>query len=434
MFNITFLHPAYLWGVFGVAVPLAIHLWNKQEGRVVKIGSTELINEADSKQIKTVYFNEVLLLIIRTLMICMIVLLMADPLMPVFQSETSKVTYLFEEELLADKSIKNIADSLNENHEVRLFKKCFPQYDQQRSYKKNHVPDYWQLISNFNHIESDSLVIFTSARLKGLKGKRVGASPKKSHWMQINKGESIAKVAYAYAIDSLNTAYIAHSDTSSLSFRKIQWTNNPPDYLEVKNNNKLRLSSKHTWTNMKQMDPIHIKLVYDRKFHDDLMFIKSSLSVIKKEIPLNLSVEIIELPSYELDSITNILFWLSTDDYPENMNRKSIILRPDALASQLIDQGDRSNVYHITKRLNIQSVINYQLTESLIPLIVPFNLDNDEYDYRVLSINHWVPDRVISPEKDKLNPSSSRSITLWISIILVILFIVERSLSLTSKQ
>ncbi|UII25936.1 BatA domain-containing protein [Fulvivirga maritima] len=281
MFNLTFLNPAYLWGLLAAAVPLTIHLWNKQEGKIIKISSTELLSEVDSKQTKTVYLNEVILLIIRVLMISLVVLIMADPMLPIPQSSDKQLAYLFEEELLADKSIKTIADSLSQTNEVRFFKEGFPQYEGKFNREKHEVPDYWQLISDFNSVQPDSLVVFTAARLQGLKGKRIEETSKSTHWIQVNKGQSISKVAYAYLIDSLNTAYIAHSDTSTLTFSKLQWVSNPPENLMIKGD-KVRISKQDAWTELKEMKPIKIQLVYDQEYYDDIRFIEASLSVLKK--------------------------------------------------------------------------------------------------------------------------------------------------------
>ena len=58
----TFLNPTYLWGLLGLAVPLAIHLWSKMEGKTIKIGSIQLLTEANPKQASSIHLNELFLL------------------------------------------------------------------------------------------------------------------------------------------------------------------------------------------------------------------------------------------------------------------------------------------------------------------------------------------------------------------------------------
>ncbi|UII25935.1 hypothetical protein LVD15_21940 [Fulvivirga maritima] len=110
------------------------------------------------------------------------------------------------------------------------------------------------------------------------------------------------------------------------------------------------------------------------------------------------------------------------------------MMQPDSLATELIHQEEQSNIYHITKRLNIQSVINYQLTESLLPLIIPFEIDETEFDQRVLSIEKWKPDKLVANKKSKTKQTPSKPITNWLAIALVILLITERGLSWMRKQ
>jgi len=73
----TFANPSYLWAFAGLAIPLAIHLLSRKEGRVIRVGSLRHVEESNTSQFKSVKLNEILLLLLRTLMITLIVLVLA---------------------------------------------------------------------------------------------------------------------------------------------------------------------------------------------------------------------------------------------------------------------------------------------------------------------------------------------------------------------
>ncbi|MEJ0032271.1 MAG: BatA domain-containing protein [Bacteroidota bacterium] len=73
----TFVNPSYLWALASLAIPIAIHLLSRKEGKVIRVGSLRHVEESNTSQFKSIRLNEILLLLLRCLMISLVVLFMS---------------------------------------------------------------------------------------------------------------------------------------------------------------------------------------------------------------------------------------------------------------------------------------------------------------------------------------------------------------------
>ncbi len=122
-----FLNPSFLWALLGLAVPVAIHLWSKKEGKTIKVGSIKFLQESDSRKSSSIKLNEFWLLLLRMLLITILVFILAEPRLH-YKTENSPITYLVEKSLLSSSEVKNLTDSLNNTAEVRFLETDFPEY------------------------------------------------------------------------------------------------------------------------------------------------------------------------------------------------------------------------------------------------------------------------------------------------------------------
>ena len=74
-----FANTMYLWALLGLAVPVAIHLWSKNEGKTIKVGSISLLKESETTQNNTLHLNEWILLLLRMLAVALLVFILAGP-------------------------------------------------------------------------------------------------------------------------------------------------------------------------------------------------------------------------------------------------------------------------------------------------------------------------------------------------------------------
>ena len=76
-----FIHPALLWGLFLVSIPLVIHLINLLRHRRVRWAAMEFLLAAYRKHRTRVRMKELLLLLMRMAAVAMVVLIVAQPLL-----------------------------------------------------------------------------------------------------------------------------------------------------------------------------------------------------------------------------------------------------------------------------------------------------------------------------------------------------------------
>lgn len=71
------LQPIWLFVLAGVSVPIIIHLWNRQPGKTLKVGSITLVRENAVSYKKRIRLTEILLLLLRCLLLACIAIALA---------------------------------------------------------------------------------------------------------------------------------------------------------------------------------------------------------------------------------------------------------------------------------------------------------------------------------------------------------------------
>ena len=79
---LPFINMAMLAGLTAAAVPVIIHLLNKSRYRVVRWGAMIFLGSSTSKKRRSINLQQILLLIIRTLLIACFALALARPWLP----------------------------------------------------------------------------------------------------------------------------------------------------------------------------------------------------------------------------------------------------------------------------------------------------------------------------------------------------------------
>lgn len=75
-----FLNPIWLWSALGILIPIAIHLWNQQPGRVLEVGSIRFMDPSPNKRSSRLQLTEIWLLLLRCLIILVLALFLAKPI------------------------------------------------------------------------------------------------------------------------------------------------------------------------------------------------------------------------------------------------------------------------------------------------------------------------------------------------------------------
>ena len=64
----------------GIIVPIAIHLWNVRQGRVLEVGTIRFMEPSQKKRASNLRLSEWLLLLLRCLTIILFAIVMAGPI------------------------------------------------------------------------------------------------------------------------------------------------------------------------------------------------------------------------------------------------------------------------------------------------------------------------------------------------------------------
>jgi len=74
-----FAHPAYLWGLLGIALPILVHLFNQRRPRPLSFGAIEFVLRSQRQKARRLRLRQILLLAMRCLLIGAVALALARP-------------------------------------------------------------------------------------------------------------------------------------------------------------------------------------------------------------------------------------------------------------------------------------------------------------------------------------------------------------------
>ena len=408
-----FANPMFLWALLGLAVPVAIHLWSKDEGKTIKVGSIANLRESENAQTKTLQLNEWLLLLLRMLAIALVVFILAEPFVK-SKIKNQELVYLVEPELLKIDTFKASMDSLAESKTVKLFLEDFPEYNAADSVKTVEV-NYWQLAQDFERLKADSLVVYSQTLLNGFKGKRPEIT-ENVNWVTIDSSQNTAgTVALTQLQDSVEVLEVK-STKQQLRYKK-----SVRDFAAIQN--------LETDLEIQPLDTLQVYTFAEDSLQTDLKFLKTGFEALSTYLKRPIAVTDIapnESPQ------EGILIWLSPSDTPE-FSGSLLDYQPNAFASDLIVKN--GTYFSLTQNLTRKNVVEQHLAEHLLPLInLHPELDEavQKYDRRVLADAFATPLRTAKVQE--LNQASSIPLTHWFWLALLITLIVERFLSRIRKQ
>ncbi|GAA0730101.1 hypothetical protein GCM10009430_41000 [Aquimarina litoralis] len=428
----SFLYPTYLWSLLGLIIPIVIHFWSKREGKTIKVGSTKLLSESDSKQSKSIQLNEIFLLMLRMLLLGVLVLLISG--IRINKKETTvPITYLFEPSLLKHDRVLNILDTIDEGESLRLLASAFPLIDKdQLDLDQKSTPNYWQLAKEMENLKTDSVVVFNSAFISGLKGARPTIH-KNINWISIDRKESNKYALRAIRKEDTTQVLMLRSNSDQLTFAKEKVSNKN---LEFSKNSDSIVFTKN---DLQQRVPVSnfsvkkVALFYDESLLDQKRLIKASLQAIAKYT--DRTIEIKEFTNTK-DTITgfDLIIWLSTDPSP-NTNSKLLVLKPDEYAKRSIETTGASKVFYLTELLTVERSIDQHFSEQLLDVLDDYqDIKNDiiEHDNRVIEVSEITT--LVTSKQTIKKQFALLDISKWLWLVFGTLLIAERCIAKYRKQ
>jgi hypothetical protein len=428
----TFLQSSYLWGLFALAIPIAIHLWSRKKVRTIKVGSTQYITETKSKQSNSIQLNEWLLLALRCLIISILVFILAEPHVSKAQ-EKADIAYVFEPSLLATEEGRARFNQIPVE-DRRLLSAGFPEWQEDGELIiGDELPNYWQLAQQMDQIAADSIVVFTYAFAKAVKGKRPVLKNNIS-WIYIDLESPVSEPLIAYAKNDSIDIITVVSDATKLAFAKTKISLSEIAFNAAKDRIEIQTESGLQWVAVQTPKILNVTILYDKVEDAQRMYMEAAFRAIQKYTDRDLKVNAISISeNINLDG-SDYLVVLSDKLDPE-VEIRSLVLQPDALAKTLIVPGNTPAVSFLTQKLSPQIVLEEQLVEQLLKWM---QLDNDlndkieEKDNRVLSINQLQTKVTAETAVYKKTIEADMSAPLW--IVLLLLLIGERLVASIRKQ
>jgi hypothetical protein len=438
----TFLNPTYLWALLGIAVPIAIHLWSKKEGRTIRIGSIQLLRESDPKQTSNLKLNEIWLLLLRILTIITIVLILAEPELK-REGENISITYLIEPSLLSYDELQSITDTLAENGAVmKLLQPGFPEYHKENfEFTSAEIPNYWQLAYDMQKLETDSIVVFTNAFQSGIKGKRPQIS-KNINWVIIDPGTSSEAVVYATKSGNNVELLSVQGEAENMSFEKqiLPFSSEGLVLNEQKDSVTMTRSGNEFKMSLQIADSLSVLIYYEEGFSAEMKYINASFAALSKYLERPIGVTTTQEKENFNPENFSALVWLSESPIEEiessgNSEKPLLVFQTDSLVKSVITRGPHKNEFQLNARLNAENVLEQHLPEQLFSML---NLrpglqeKMQQYDRRVIDREQLLPVQTAGISGNGFSETTDFSQYLW--MFLLALLLAERSLAYYRKQ
>lgn len=432
-----FLNPTYLLALLGLAVPVAIHLWSKKEGKTIRIGSIQLLRESDPKQTSSIKLNELWLLLLRMLMIAVLVLIMAEPRLTK-EGKNTALTYIIEPSLLSYDKVYSLIDTIDTETPVklRLLQAGLPEYEQGEPEENELMtPNYWQLAREMEELRTDSVVVFTNAYRKGVKGKRPKIE-KNINWVILDPGEPAEGLVEANRKGNELELISVMGDHQNLSFGKELVPGNSDRLSVNEQGDSISISGygNEEWLELKTADSLNVLIRYDEGFSAEMRYISSSFRAVSEYLNRPVNIRTTQNADSTGGEDFSAIVWLSEEPVLQ-AETPLLISRPDSLSGSIVEPGSREKVFHLTSALDSENVIEEHLPEKLLMMLdrhLGIEEKIREYDRRVMSKGELLP--VTSAVEKGREFKENLDITHWLWLLLGVSLIAERILSSYRKQ
>ena len=415
---LQFLAPAFVIGFLGILIPVLVHFWNTSDKRIVKVGSIRWIKESDSVKVRRFKVSEILLMLLRIAIVCLLVLLISDARTNIYKSDDVSKNWI-----LVDPSLK-VTDELEgiitnqkyQEREVRWLEPNFSLIENEISF--TGLLDFWGLLKMLDVTDSkpDSILVLSRSNRANFKG------------VKPNLHMVVDWVTIPYH-DRNSGQILSLLLTDSLLFfsKKIESGNlileqaNLKDVIGKYSGNEY---SPEERLHITQLDTLQLKLVGDKE--SDAY--KNMYSVIRAVDEMSL-VPVVINNSMDPQIVVNI-----KDSITYGTHLTFIFSERKRSNRMIFKNVEVNNLYHITQEMTIDNMLKYDFVEEFYRLII------DSYGQEI--VNHTdfeLPVRTIQPKSapqkiglDENPQLGSLSIILW-SFLLFLLFI-ERIISYRKNQ
>ncbi len=343
---ISFLSSAWLWALAALVIPIAIHLLNRRQGKRIQISSLRFLESSQSKRIRHLKLTDFPLLVLRALMFGLLAILLAKPALLRQDSagtDTPQDWVLVSGEIKSAAANRAIDSLLTNGAELRLLAPNFPLIGRSEPLENLTIPqNIWSLLRSADKKapSGSAFHIFAPRKLAFFNGSRPEISRKVYwHFLPIQTEKQWIQSARIVSQDSL-LVEIGVSDSVNVWLAKrkfslpreeavlrakslppILFTPKQADVsatVEFVQENTPLVSEKTELT--PQAPKINAVIFHDDERREDAAYVRAALEVAasQNEIYCELTTLLVtEIPE-DLPR-DGIIFWLSKQDFPENL-------------------------------------------------------------------------------------------------------------------
>ncbi|MDB5232375.1 MAG: hypothetical protein JWN76_3180 [Chitinophagaceae bacterium] len=357
--------------MIGIAVPVIIHLWNRRQGRTLKVGSILLLEESAKQSARSFKISEWLLLILRCLLIILLVLLLAGLFLKHTSSTGKQKGWILAERnnLTATyEHNKSLLDSLDKaGLEFHYFDENFPGaklldvIKDTSKIETNNLLPYWFLLSSLQEqIQPGTPVfLFTSNKLNRFAGNRP-AIDFDLHWKVDNStADSAVWMAEMYKTNADSLIKLTVHSTPAGNFVK-------------------QSASFQTEQNTADSSASNIH-IYAGKNKSDAVYLLAAIQAIQQFTKRRIGITEYNSPA-EVPIKNDVLFWLSPEMLPAHISAKKIFKYEAGNAASVNSWLVEKNITSSAGKIKIRQVIHPGLRKQN-----DINIWNDGYGNTFLS-------------------------------------------------
>jgi hypothetical protein len=433
----SFINPIWLYGLLGLLVPIAIHLWSKKEGKTIKVGSIQFFPESETRQSSKLHLNEIFLLILRSLIVALLVMLIAQPIL-ITDKKKDRKTVLIEPALLRGDNLGSLLDTIQGgDYNIKLLTTGLPDLDieGQQDYPNSN---YWQLIQEIEELASNEVIVFAANRLTAFKGK-VPASSKRLIWNTIPPKYNAQAVLKATIYKGKYNVIIGDFEEGQTGIERINFDNpNERTDLQFRNSNgvqEVKHDSQDNWITVKEVEPTLVSINYDQEFETDAQLMAAAFRAIQEINGIPCQIELVPISSNnQVLENRQILVWLTNKKMVDVNYDKALIYNDNIYEKELINSSNVDSQFWLNRRLSLANMSIDDLPENLVQTL--FKDDEleqriDRLDRRTIEVQFITPTVMAAGTNVR---QEKLAIPHYYWIVFMALMALERFVSLQRKQ
>lgn len=426
--------PIWLYGLLGLAVPIAIHLLSRKDTRVIHIGSLRHLQDSITRQAIRIRLNEYLLLAVRCMIVALAVMLLAGLFFDTDKPERKWL--LIERGLERDRQWMAVIDSLEaQGFSLKEFATGFPALEsddinanegtgapgQEREVITGGLPDYWTLTEALNALDREQCVVISRSRVPGFSGQR--AANASVIWLTAHSDTTRFTLMQKRISEDTVVIRQGWSDDLSMSFETLKLHHTHELVAKTHGESQYAGATPSDTSRLEFVQTVDV-VVSGATGNDDERIVLAALRAIDSNGLVSVRARVAD-PANVGDG--DWLIWLSPDDLPQTTIKRIIRTQPqnaidrdtrtpaqgNSFASRalavgmstshgllIVPSASGTNTWHIRSDLTPTQAINGRLTLHLASLL----LEDDRYQLmRVANLY----DRRIMPEGERFTLRST---------------------------